>query len=120
MDYKEVLKAIADNVEGAIGIGLIGLDGIVVDQYSDSEDFDVTMVGVEYSSVIKNAAKASKDFGLGPTTEILITTEEATMIMMMVGEAYFAVLAIGLDGNLGRGRLEMKKQIPKIEKEMLE
>ncbi len=115
-----MLKAVAENVEGAIGIGLIGLDGIVVDQYSSDPDFDVTMVGVEYSSVIKNASKASQDFGLGPTTEILITTEAATMIMMMVGDAYFAVLAISLDGNLGRGRLEMKKQIPKIEKEMRE
>jgi len=119
MDYKEVLKAIAESVDGAIGIGLVGLDGMVIDQYSATDDFDVTMVGAEYSSVIKNAGKASQDFGLGPTTEILITTEQATMIMMMVGDNYFAVLAINQDGNLGRGRLEMKKHIPKIEKEMM-
>ncbi len=120
MDYKEVLKTIADSVEGSIGIGLIGLDGMIVDQYSAEPDFDVAMVGVEYSSVIKNASKASQDFGLGPTTEILITTEQATMIMMMVGKSYFAVLAIGEDGNLGRGRLEMKKHIPRMEQEMME
>ena len=119
MDYKEILKAIVDNVEGSIGIGLVGMDGIVIDQFSEDEEFDVTMVGAEYSTIIKNAQKASRDFGLGPTTEILITTEAATMIMMMVGDAFFAVLAIALDGNLGRGRLEMKKQIPKLEKELL-
>jgi hypothetical protein len=33
----------------------------------------------------------------------------------MVGSQYFATIALGLDGNLGRGRLELKKVIPKFE-----
>jgi predicted regulator of Ras-like GTPase activity (Roadblock/LC7/MglB family) len=62
--------------------------------------------------------KASSNFGLGNTTEILITTDKATMIMMIVSASYFVALAINLDGNLGRGRLELKKAIPKFEKEL--
>jgi predicted regulator of Ras-like GTPase activity (Roadblock/LC7/MglB family) len=45
----------------------------------------------------------------------MISTEKATMIMMTVGQDYFATLALGLDGNLGRGRLELKKQLSKFE-----
>jgi predicted regulator of Ras-like GTPase activity (Roadblock/LC7/MglB family) len=53
---------------------------------------------------------------LGKTTEVLISTDMATMIMMTVGNEYFVAIALALDGNLGRGRLELKKAIPKFEK----
>ena len=118
MDFKKILEEILQNVEGAIGTGLVGMDGIVIDQMTHNSSFDINAVGAEYSSIIKNAMKASADFGLGNTSEILITTDKAIMIMMMVGENYFVSLAINFDGNLGRGRLELKKAIPKLEKEL--
>jgi len=118
MDFKKILQESLANVEGSIGAGLVGMDGIVIDQISNNSSFDINVVGAEYSSIIKNAMRASSNFGLGNTTEILITTDRATMIMMMVGQNYFVTLAINLDGNLGRGRLELKKAIPKFEKEL--
>jgi predicted regulator of Ras-like GTPase activity (Roadblock/LC7/MglB family) len=118
MDFKKILEETLSNVEGTIGAGLVGMDGIVIDQISHTSSFDINAVGAEYSSIIKNAMRASSNFGLGNTTEILITTDKATMIMMMVGQNYFVTLAINLDGNLGRGRLELKKAIPKFEKEL--
>jgi predicted regulator of Ras-like GTPase activity (Roadblock/LC7/MglB family) len=117
MDFKKILEEILEDVEGAIGSSLVGMDGIVIDQVSHSS-FDINAVGAEYSSIIKNAMKASTHFGLGNTAEILITTDKATMIMMLVGKNYFVALALSLDGNLGRGRLELKKAIPKFEKEL--
>ena len=118
MDFKVVLNEVVQNVEGSIGIGLVGLDGIVIEQISLRDAFDINIVGVEYSGILKHAQKASRDFGLGQTLEVLITTQQATMIMMSVGEGYFLSLAISLDGNLGRGRLEMKKAIPKLSNEL--
>jgi predicted regulator of Ras-like GTPase activity (Roadblock/LC7/MglB family) len=118
MDFKKILEETLSNVDGAIGAGLVGMDGIVIDQISKNSSFDINAVGAEYSSIIKNAMRASSNFGLGNTTEILITTDKATMIMMMVGQSYFVTLAINLEGNLGRGRLELKKAIPKFEKEL--
>ena len=118
MDFKSVLNEVVQSVEGTIGIGLVGLDGIAIEQISVKDDFDITTVGAEYSSIIKSAQKASRDFGLGKTLEILITTEKATMIMMTVGDSYFLALAVTIEGNLGRGRLEMKKTIPKLAGEL--
>lgn len=118
MDFKKMLEEILANVEGAIGSSLVGMDGIVIDQVSHNASFDINAVGAEYSSILKNAMKASSNFGFGNTAEILITTDKATMIMMMVGKGYFVALALNLDGNLGRGRLELKKAIPKFEKEL--
>jgi predicted regulator of Ras-like GTPase activity (Roadblock/LC7/MglB family) len=118
MDFKKILQEMLSNVEGAIGAGLVGMDGIVIDQVSNNASFDINAVGAEYSSILKNALRASMSFGLGHTSEILMTTDKATMIVMMAGKDYFVTLAISLDGNLGRGRLELKKAIPKFEKEL--
>jgi predicted regulator of Ras-like GTPase activity (Roadblock/LC7/MglB family) len=48
----------------------------------------------------------------------MISTEKTTMLMMTVGKDYFVALAMNLDGNLGRGRLELKKAIAKVDKEL--
>jgi predicted regulator of Ras-like GTPase activity (Roadblock/LC7/MglB family) len=116
MDFKAILTEMTGSVDGAIGAGLVGLDGIVIDQVSVKPDFDITVAGAEYATIIKNAKKASENFGLGKTSEVMISTESATMIMMTVGAEYFVAIALALDGNLGRGRLEIKRAIPKFEK----
>ncbi len=118
MDFKTILNDMVNNVDGAIGAGVVGTDGIVIDQISLKGSFNISDVGAEYATIIKNAQKASESFGLGRTSEILISTEKAMMIMNTVSSAYFVVIALDLDGNLGRGRLEVKKTIPKIEKEL--
>lgn len=116
MDFKTLLQKLVENVDGAIGAAVIGDDGIAIDQFSAKSEFDITAAGAEYSTIISSAKKASTSFGLGKTTEVLISTEKATMIMMTAGAGYFITLALSLDGNLGRGRLELKKSIPELEK----
>jgi len=116
LDFKTLLQKIVESVDGAIGAGVIGEDGIAIDQFSTKSSFDITAAGAEYSTIISSAKKASQSFGLGKTNEVLISTEKATMIMMTIGANYFVTLALSLDGNLGRGRLELKKAIPELEK----
>jgi predicted regulator of Ras-like GTPase activity (Roadblock/LC7/MglB family) len=118
MDFKSVLRETVSNVDGAVGAGLVGLDGIVVDQVSNRADFDMAVAGAEYATIVKSARKASEEFGIGTTNEIMISTEKTTMLMMTIGKQYFVALAMNLDGNLGRGRLELKKAISKVEKEL--
>jgi predicted regulator of Ras-like GTPase activity (Roadblock/LC7/MglB family) len=118
MDFKSVLRETVSNVDGAVGAGLVGLDGIVVDQVSTRADFDMTVAGAEYATIVKSARKASEEFGIGTTNEVMISTEKTTMLMMTVGKDYFVALAMNLDGNLGRGRLELKKAIAKVDKEL--
>jgi predicted regulator of Ras-like GTPase activity (Roadblock/LC7/MglB family) len=118
MDFKAVLRDTIGSVDGAVGAGLVGLDGIVIDQVSSKADFDMAIAGAEYATIIKSARKASEEFGIGTTNEVMISTEKTTMLMMTVGKDYFVALAMNLDGNLGRGRLELKKAISKVEKEL--
>jgi predicted regulator of Ras-like GTPase activity (Roadblock/LC7/MglB family) len=115
MDFKAALNDMVNNTDGSIGAGLIGLDGIVIDQVSTRTDFDITVAGAEYATIIKNSLKASENFGLGKTGEIMISTDTTSMVMMVIGDQYFVALALALDGNLGRARLELKKLIPKFE-----
>jgi|SRR5665213_213984 len=114
MDFKAALQEMVEIVDGSIGAGLVGLDGLVIDQVSKGQEFDITVVGAEYATIVKNALKASRSFGLGKTGEIMVSTDKATLILMTVGNDYFTALALGVDGNLGRGRLELKKQSAKF------
>jgi predicted regulator of Ras-like GTPase activity (Roadblock/LC7/MglB family) len=118
MDFKKILHEILEPLDGALGAGLIGMDGIVIDQISNQASLDMNVVGAEYSSIIKNAQKASSDFGLGMTSEILIATDKTVIIMMLVAKNYFVTLALQNESNLGRGRLELKRAIPKFEKDL--
>src|SRR6185503_2338081 len=114
MYFKAVLRETISNVDGAVGSGLIGFDGIVVDQVSTRAEFDMTVAGAEYATIVKGARRASEEFGIGTTNEVMISTEKTTMLIMTVGKDYFVALAMNLDGNLGRGRLELKKAIAKF------
>ena len=114
MDFKAALNDMVSNTDGAIGAGLVGLDGMLIDQVSTKVDFDITVAGAEYATIIKNALKASENFGLGKTGEIMISTDTSSMVMVLVGDQYFVALALALDGNLGRARLELKKLVPKF------
>jgi predicted regulator of Ras-like GTPase activity (Roadblock/LC7/MglB family) len=116
MDFKAGLEELVSGVEGAIGAGLVGLDGLVIDQVSGGRDFDLTVAGAEYATIIKNAFKATQGFGLGRTGEILIAAEKATLVVMPIGEEYFAALVLEPAGNLGRGRLELKRHVQAFER----
>ena len=41
MDFKKILEEMLGNVEGSIGAGLVGMDGIVIDQISHTATFDI-------------------------------------------------------------------------------
>ena len=110
MDFKAALAEMLGEVDGAFGAGLVGTDGLVLDQVSLRPEFDITVAGAEYATVLRNARKASRGFGLSGAAEIMVSTEKAHVLMVPVGESFFAALALAPDGNLGRGRIELKRQ----------
>ena len=118
MPLQSTLERVASSVEGSLGAGLMGLDGILVAQVSKEKSFDLTTVGAEYATVVKEARKAFESMGGKALAEILVTTEQANVLLAAVGRDYFVTLALASTGNLGRGRLELKRALPELEKEV--
>jgi len=115
---QELLGRIAGAVDGMLGVALVGLDGILVAQASRRPGFDLNVVGAEYATIVKEARRAFESLGEEPMQEILVSTEQANLLLARVGKEYFVVLAIEASGNLGRGRLELKRALPELEREV--
>ena len=117
--FKEMLEAIIGRTEGSLGALIMGTDGIAVDKVlgEAGNDANLDIAAAEFTSLVRNAQRAGTDTGLGGVREIVISLEGAILIMRMLSKDYFIVLALDSNGNLGRGRFELRKVELKLSKE---
>jgi len=71
----------------------------------------------EFTSLIRSAQRAGNDIGLGNLRELVISLDKAMVVMRLLSRDYFVVLALSPDGNLGRGRFELRKAELQLAKE---
>jgi len=109
--FKETLEAILEHTEGSLGALIMGIDGIAVERSlkQQGQDSNLDVAAAEFTSLLRNAQRAGKDTGFGNLHELVITLDDAVILMRLLGHEYFVVLAITPDGNLGRGRFELRK-----------
>ena len=117
--FKEVLETIIERTEGSLGALIMGLDGLAVERSlkQEGQEANLDIAAAEFTSLVKNAQRAGKDTGLGGLRELVISLDDAVVIMRLLGQDYFVVLAISPDGNLGRARFELRKAELKIASE---
>lgn len=109
--FRERLQQCIERTEGAVGALIMGMDGIAVEKVllPEGEEANIDVAAAEFTSLLRNAQRAGNDTGLGQLREFVISFHEMNVIMRLFNRDYFAVLAIRSDGNLGRGRFELRK-----------
>ena len=109
--FKEMLVAIMERTEGSLGALIMGTDGIAVEKVlaQAGEDANLDVAAAEFTSLVRTAQRAGGDTGLGKLREIVVCLEQACVVMRLLSREYFVVLALKPDGNLGRGRFELRK-----------
>ena len=109
--FKEVLETVIEHTEGSLGALIMGLDGIAVERSlkDEGEAANLDVAAAEFTSLVRNAQRAGKDTGLGGLRELVISLDGAIVLVRLLGQDYFVVLAISPDGNLGRARFELRK-----------
>jgi predicted regulator of Ras-like GTPase activity (Roadblock/LC7/MglB family) len=119
--FKEPLKAILERTDGSIGALIMGIDGIAVEKVLSEEgrDANLDVAAAEFTSLVRNAQRAGADTGLGSLRELVVAMEDAVIIMRLFSREYFVVLAMRPDGNLGRGRFEMRKAELELAREFI-
>lgn len=118
MSFDESLRRITNNIEDSLGIAMVGMDGIVVEEHKKDPLLDLQSLGAEYCAVIKDVERASASLGLGSGKEISVITDKAIIILNRINEEYFLLLVLGSEGNFGKGRFLLKKEIAFLEKEL--
>ena len=109
--FREALEKIVEHTDGALGALIMGTDGISVEKVllQEGSDANMDVAAAEVTSLVRNAQRAGHDTGLGSVSELLISFEGMSIIARLFTRDYFVVLAISSEGNLGRGRYELRK-----------
>lgn len=118
MSFDESLRRVTNNIEDSLGIAMVGMDGIVVEEHKKDPLLDLQSLGAEYCAVIKDIERASSSLGLGSSKEISVITDKTIIVLNRINEDYFLLLVLGSEGNFGKGRFLLKREIAFIEKEL--
>lgn len=105
MSIRGALTEIVENVEGGLAVVIMAYDGIPIDEVIVNQTgFDLQLLTVEYSSLLKDIRRAAEVLKVGQMEEISITTGQLYVVMRVLNEDVFVVLIMDKDGNLGKGR----------------
>ena len=113
--FKQILKNIVSSCSGGAGAVLMGYDGIGIDQFSTDEgQFDLNLVGIEYSNTVREIHSAAEILKVGLLQEVSIKTESCYVIIRPLTDDYFVALLINRNGNYGQGRYLLMREAPAL------
>ena len=125
MSFDQILQTIVDDCGGGLGAALMGLDGIAITQVrgegaraDDPLGGDVTTAGVEFGRVLADVAKASDVLGTGAMREAVISLDRVVLVFHGVDDDLFLVLALAPDGNLGKARYLIRRNLLDLRAEL--
>jgi predicted regulator of Ras-like GTPase activity (Roadblock/LC7/MglB family) len=109
--FKEALQTMVENTDGSLGALIMGADGLSVERYFNDEgaNANLDVAAAEFTSLVRSAGRSAGELDLGDLREVIVAVGKLTFIMRLFNKDYFAVLALKPEGNLGRGRYELRK-----------
>lgn len=116
--FTETLRRVAEKVEGTRAVSLVGSDGIPVETWGSPEGLSIESVAAEVGGLLKAARSTVSASGDGEVREVATVTDGAITLLSRVTREYYLLLLLAREGNLGRGRFELRKAAAALEKEL--
>lgn len=115
MSFRATLQTIVEGVEGGFGAIIMGYDGIEIDAFVRQDSgFDVQLLAVEYATVLKEVKNTVDVLKSGELEEVTIATGRYRILVRAVNDEFFVVLMMSSDGNYGKGRYLLKREVPAL------
>jgi predicted regulator of Ras-like GTPase activity (Roadblock/LC7/MglB family) len=119
MVFQDVLKDVVDGTEGGIASLLMDFEGIAVDSYSKpGAPLDISIIGAEFSVVLKSIQRAAEMLAAGDTAEVAIQAEKTTTLIRVVNANYFVAVSMAPGANIGKARYLLRTRVPALLKEL--
>ncbi len=124
MNFEPTLRKMVENVSGAIGIALMGSDGIPIaelyarDGDAAASEGEVSAAGVEFGRILDEVRKASDAIGGGRLEETVIGLARYWLLFRVVDDELFLVVALEPRGNLGKARFLMRRFLLELQQQI--
>jgi predicted regulator of Ras-like GTPase activity (Roadblock/LC7/MglB family) len=118
VSFVENLRRISNNLEDSLGVALVGMDGIVVEEHRRDNLLDLSALAAEFSALLRQIEEISEGLHFGLAQEICVLADKGLILIRKVNPEYFLLLVIHSDGNFGKGRYLLRREIAQLEKEL--
>jgi predicted regulator of Ras-like GTPase activity (Roadblock/LC7/MglB family) len=122
MSFEPTLAKMIDHCSGAIGIALMGSDGIPIAECTAAEPASAAVeagaAGVEFGRILDEMRKASDALGGGRLEEAVVGLARFTLLFREVDDELFLVVAIAPGGNLGKARYLMRRHLLELREQL--
>ena len=118
MSLMESLRRITNNLEDVLGVALVGMDGIVVEEHKRDGLLDLHSLGAEVSTLMRHVDSMGEGSQFGEMQEISAQADHGTILIRKINSEYFLLLAISAGGNFGKARFLLRREVAGLEKEL--
>ena len=122
MSFDSILEQVLGECPGALGTMLMGSDGLPIAQAvaeSATELMDeLSTLGVEFGRILDEARKAADAAGAGATLELAVRTDRFHVLLHAVDRETYLALVLAPEGNVGKGRYLLRRQLLAIRQEL--
>jgi len=105
---KDVISDLA-KVEGVVAVLIVGRDGFVVEGMTSEEAIDLEAVGAIVASSMAAADSMGREMSRGAMRSMLLEYDDGPIAVGPAGPDAMMVVVGGKQANLGRIRLEMRR-----------
>ena len=124
MSFEPTLQKMIDGCSGAIGVALMGSDGIAVAELQAPDpdlsvlDGDVGAAGIEFGRILDEVRKAADALSGGRLEEVVVGLARMTLVFRAVDDELFLVVALAPSGNLGKARFLLRRHLPELREQL--
>jgi predicted regulator of Ras-like GTPase activity (Roadblock/LC7/MglB family) len=125
MSFEPTLQKMVKDCPGALGIALMGSDGIPVEEVTperSNAELDGSEIvggaGVEFGRLLDEMRKASDALGGGRLEESIVSLARFTLLFRSVDDELFVVVALAPDGNLGKARYLVRRHLLELREQL--
>lgn len=124
MTFEPTLRKMIDGCSGAIGVALMGSDGIAVAELQAPDpdlgvlDGEVSAAGIEFGRILDEVRKASDSLNGGRLEEVVISLARFTLLFRSVDDELFLVVALAEGGNLGKARFLLRRHLLELREQL--
>jgi predicted regulator of Ras-like GTPase activity (Roadblock/LC7/MglB family) len=118
VSFGDNLRKISGNLEDALGVALVGMDGIVVEEHRRDGLLDLHALGAEFSTVLKQVGEITDNLHLGQSQELCVLGDKGLILIKKINRDYFLLLVIDSEGNFGKGRYLLRREVAQLEREL--